>query len=181
MPKARKKKPAPRIAVVEPTPEQFVGGTFERAGLAYRRKPVIDSLRDAGKLNSREHAALAYYRDQAHKAEDDYAQSSPLAPERIMGGRGGVVISGGLPSKLLCTPAILETGRIELMLGKFLAIARAIAVDDWTLAQWCIRQHGGREKSDHRGKVVAIVPACGRKRAADALFELRAASTRITP
>jgi hypothetical protein len=176
----RKKKPAP-VTVIEPTPEQFATGTFERAGLAYRRKPVIDSLRDAGKLNAREYAALAYYREQAHQAEDDYAQTSPLAPEKIMGGRGGVVISGGLPAKLLCTPAILETGRIELLLGRFFPIARAIAVDDMTLAQWCIRQHGGREKADHRGRVVAIVPACGKETLKLALFNLRAASARIAP
>lgn len=167
--------------MIEPTPEQFEKGSFERAGMAYRRKPVIDSMFAAGKLSEAEYRSLAYYRDQAHRAEDDQAGGSVLAPEKIMGGIMYASPFGGfVPASLLFTPAIAETGRIERDLGSLLDIARAIAVDDTTLTQWCIEKHGGRERYNGKGQFVAIVPIAEKRHIELARLELRMAARRIS-
>ena len=182
MAKARRKKKPEPLRIIGPTEEQIATGVFRRANAAYRRVPVIDTLHDAGKLTYAEYAALSFYRAQAIQAEDDAARSSPLAPERVMGGGGQ---SGGstTPITLLSTPALLETARIERDLGSLLDIARAVAVDDKSLTQWCIERHGGRERYDGKGKFVAMVPN-GRCSGPDsvmgiALLELKWASGRI--
>lgn len=189
--KAKKPKPA-LAALAEPTPEQFAAGKFkqgghwataqnERAGLAHRRVPVIDTLWDAGKLTEAEYSALAYYRDQASRAEDDVCQSGPLDPEKIMGGGSGSNQAGGfLPATLAWSPAIVETGRLERDLGSLLDIARAIAVDDVSLSQWCIAKHGGRERYDGKGRFVAIVPINEKRHMEIARMELRMAARRIS-
>lgn len=172
-----------------PTPEQLASGEFmqggiwatgnnDRAGLAYRRKAVIDTLFSANQLTASEYDALAYYRNQAHQAEDDTAQESTLAPARVMGGGGGVPGSR-IPAKLIFTPAIAETARIERDLGSLLDIAHAIAVDDMSLSQWCIAKHGGRERYNERGEFVAIVPICEKRHMEVARLELKMAARRI--
>ena len=76
----RKVKPVERFEEFAPTPEQRAKGEFvqggnlatsatERAGLAYRRKPVIDVLRDEHKLTQRQYDGLARYRTVALVAE----------------------------------------------------------------------------------------------------------------
>lgn len=178
MAKARRKKKPEPICIIGPTDEQIASGVFRRATIAYRRVPMIDTLKDAGKLTDAEYSALAYYRDQAIQAEDDAARSSPLAAERIMGGGGR---SGGstTPVTLLSTPALLETARIERDLGSLLDIARAVAVDDMSLTQWCIAKHGGRERYDGKGKFIAMVPRCERNAMGIAHLELKHAARRI--
>lgn len=180
------KRPAP-ISDTAPTPEQMNAGEFrqggnmatsltERAGLAYRRIPVIDTLWNSGQLTEGEYAALAHYRNQASQAEDDVASQSTLSADKIMGGSHG----GYIPAMLIATPAIIETGRIEADLGSLRDIARAIAVDDYSLSQWCIGKHGGREKYDSSGKIVAIVPAGDKRNVELARLELKTAAGRIT-
>ena len=143
---------------LRPTDERMAHNDVESAGAAYRITPVIDTLYAAGKLSEAHYSALSYYRDQAHRAEDDCAQEGSLAPAKIMGGGGCAITGGQIPAGLRFTPAIAETGRIERDLGALLDIARAIAVDDMTLTRWCIQQHGGRERHDGKGRVVAMVP-----------------------
>ena len=155
----------------------------DRAGTAFKMTPVIDTLHAAGKLSQAHWNALSYYRDQAHRAEDDCAQEGTLAPAKIMGGGNGTITGGHIPARLRHTPAIAETGRIERELGALWEIARAIAVDDMTLTRWCIKQHGGRERFD-KGVFVAMVPynpyPVGEPGVIErALFELRSAATRI--
>lgn len=176
MAKVKRKKRVDAVQIETPTPEQIGGGEFKRIGMHYRRVPVIDSLFDAGKLNHAQYAALAFYRNQAIQAEDDYARSSTLDAERVNGGGGS--FGSGLP--LVWTAAIAETGRIERDLGSLLDIARAIAVNDMTIAQWCIAKHGGRERYDSKGRFVAMVPACGQEKINIALMELKFAAGRIT-
>lgn len=164
-----------------PTPERGAKGDFRSMGMAFRLKPMIDTLLELGTITHAEWAALDHYRERAHKAQDDEAQASTLAPERIMGGSRRTIISGPLPASMLYTPAIVETAKIERDLGELHAIAKAIAVDDMSLTAWCVQQHGGREKY-RSGKVVAIVPCGtddGNRHMRQARLELRMAAHRI--
>ena len=164
---------------LRPTEAREAHNDFQSAGAAMRVKPVIESLQ--GKLTAEQYDNLAYYRDQAHRAEDDMAQGSTLDPERIMGGVSGGSAGSKIPvSVLLATPAICETSRIERDLGQLWEIARAVAVEDMTLSRWCIAQHGGRERYDGKGKLVAVVPVAEKRVMAEALLELKAAANRIT-
>lgn len=176
MAKAKRKKRPDPIQVVEPTPELMGKGQFRRANMAFRRTPVIDTLLETGKLSHAQYAALAYYRNQACQAEDDYKRSSTLAPERVMGGGGST--GSGIP--IVFTAAIAETSRIERDLGSLLDIARAVAVEDKSLSQWCIEKHGGRERYNGSGVFVAIVPAGNKDNIGIALMELKFAAGRIT-
>lgn len=173
--KARKV-PTAADRFIRPTEHREAHNDFQSAGAAMRVVPVIETLLRAGRLSQAEYNALHHYREQAHRAEDDMAQESTLAPQRVMG--GGSAYSGGMiPRILMATPAIIETARIERELGSLFRIARAIAVDDLTLTRWCIQQGGGVEKRKG-GVVVAMEPRDpnGVKMAA---LELRFAASRI--
>lgn len=172
----RKKKPEP-IQIIGPTEEQLSRGVFVRANMAYKRVPVIETLLKAGKITQRQFDALSYYREQAHQAEDDYKRSSTLAADRVNGG-GGQSTGSGIP--IIFTPAIAETGRIERDLGSLLDIARAVAVDDLSLSQWCVKKYGGRERYNGKGEFVAIVPISERRTVQTAMLELKFAAGRIT-
>ena len=50
----RKTKPA-RDTRIAPTPEAQAHGNYGSAGMAYRRIPMIDTLRDTGKLTDDQH------------------------------------------------------------------------------------------------------------------------------
>jgi len=176
--KRRKAKPTRIIdPFVRPTPERLAHNDTQSAGPAVRVIPPIQTLHAAGKLTTREYDALAHYRTQANQAEDDVAQSSALDPEKAMGGGGGGFGSRIPASVMCCTPAILETARIERDLGSLRAIARFIAADDKTLSQWCIEQHGGEENM--RGNKTRIEPKGGQATVERELFELRLAAARI--
>lgn len=167
---------------IRPTEAREVHNHFQGAGAAVRVVPVIETLLRTERITQSEFDRLAYYREQAHKAEDDIAGESPLSPQRIMGGVTSSPTSGKIPTAvLLATPAIIETARIERDLGSLLDIARAIAVDDLTLSQWCIRQHGGRERYSGNGKFIAVVPIAEKKVMDKARLELRMAARRIIP
>ena len=164
--------------ILGPTEAREAHNDFYRAGIAFRMVPMIDTLLKAGTLTQAEHNALSHYRDQASRAEDDIAQEGTLAPARIMGGHTAPC-GGKIPAILLGTPAILETARIERDLGGLQPIARAVAVDDWTLTRWCIEQHGGRERYDGKGEFVAMVPNSERRVMGYARIELKMAARRI--
>lgn len=163
---------------VRPTEAREAHNDFVSMGAAVRQVPVIETLLRTGKLTQAEFDVLNHYRDQASRAEDDWAQESTLAPSRVMGGGGGS-FGSKIPVALMATPAMLETARIERDLGSLLPIARAIAVDDWSLSRWCIEQHGGRERYDDKGAFVAIVPVAEKRVMDIARLELRMAARRI--
>lgn len=170
MAKARKKRA--RVETEErhgPTPEQFAQGQFRKPLITHIRVPVIDTLAERGDLTNAEHAALNYYRDQAGLAD-----RSPLKSnlDRSVGAGHGPGVS--------IISAAIETGRIERDLGSLREIARAVAVDDVSLTQWCIAKHGGRERYNGSGKVVAIVPVSERRHMRTALLELKFAAGRVT-
>lgn len=165
---------------ISPTPETMARGDFESAGMAYRRIAVIDTMYKRGQINERQHAALGYYRDTASTADDDAKRMSVMAPEKAMGGGGSSYSVGGyIPVDYCESPATLETARIERDLGNLREIARAIAVDDMSLTEWCIRQYGGRERYDGGGRFIAVVPNFERKAMETALLELKYAAGRI--
>jgi hypothetical protein len=174
---ARGKSGKARLKIVrdDVTPERAQHNAFVSAGMAHRVVPVISELLAASDLTPSQYDVLAYYRDQATRAEDDMARQSPLAPERIMGGGGCHYGPGNWI--IIDTPALRETARIERDLGNLRDIARAVAVDDMTLTRWCIERFGGRERLKS-GKVIAIVPA-GKRHVEVARLELRMAAGRI--
>lgn len=176
--KRRKKQGQLLAQFIRPTARREAHNDFRSAGVALRVVPAIDTLLKAGKINQAEFEALSYYREQAHKAEDDLARCGTLAPERMMGGGRGT--SGShIPVGLLATPAIIECARLERELGELRALARAIAVDDWSLTRWCIARHGGRERYDDKGQFVAMVPIAEKRVMDLARLELRLAAGRI--
>ena len=172
MAKARKKTKAPRDTRVPPTAEQQSHGNYTSAGMAYRRIPMIDTLRDVGKLSDDDHRRLTHYRDQDASAEVSLTKSC-LDIREGGGGQGGMTLSTAALS------AHLEVGRIERELGSLRGIARSIAIDDWSLSRWCCDRYGSRERYDGKGKFVAIVPVREKESLAMALMELRMAARRI--
>lgn len=161
----------PKSKRTPPTDEQMRQGNFASAGMAYRRTPMIDTLFDAGKISESEHRRLTHYRDQEAVAEQSLTKS--CLDVRV---RGGI---GNMPISALVLSAQLEVGRIERDLGSLRGITRSIAIDDWSLSQWCCARYGSREKYDKHGRFVAIVPINERSNMRTALLELRFAAGRI--
>lgn len=171
MGKATNRKPKTKTALRSFVPDEALGhGEFEGAGLATRRVPVIDTMRRRQQISNDTYVRLAFYRDQASLADRTLTKS---CLDFSVKGAGDIPISAAV------TSAMLTTARIERDLGSLLPIARAIAVDDVTLTDWCVSQHGGRERYDGRGKFVAIVPVREKKVMAIAMMDLRVAATRI--
>lgn len=166
--RGQKREARPKVERATPTDAALRRFKYRRAGMAYRRIPYIEQLNEIGKLTEKEFAALSYYADQANLAERSPVKSNL---DRSVGGGNG-------PGAAI-TSAILETGRIERDLGQLLPLARAIAVDDRSLTDWCIEQHGGRERYDKKGRFVAIVPVNENKVMRLALLELKYAAGMI--
>jgi hypothetical protein len=165
-----KRKRAPSVEVIAPTPEQLGGGEFHRGNHGhYRRVPVIDTMLKRDQITPQEHLMLSYYRDQASLAEKSEVKS--CLDFSVKGG------DMGPPAAI--TSALLETARIERDLGSLRQIARAVVVEDKSIAQWCIEQFGGRERYGKDGRFVAIVPVNESKAVQMATMELRMAARRI--
>lgn len=132
--------------------------------------PPIDRLLSIGKLTEDEHRALTYYRDQA-----DTANKSPIKDSlnKTVSGGGEHGLSAAVVS------AMLATARMERDMGQLSDIARAVAVDDMTISQWCIRKHGSRERYDGKGRFVCYVPLREVEVTKIAVMELRMAAHRI--
>ena len=180
--KARPDRVAPSVKLEQDaTPQRLAMGAIivvealrskgERMAKVRRLVPPIDTLLANDKITEDEHRALTYYRDQA-----DMANLSPLKDSLNKSVSGG----GGQGLSAAVTSAILATARIERDMGQLSDIARAVAVDDLSLNQWCIRKHGGRERYDSKGRFVCIVPVREVKNVKIATMELRMAAHRIT-
>jgi hypothetical protein len=168
----KRKKPEP-TAYIRPTAEQQAKGDFVTAGMAYRRVPVIVTLADAGKLSQRQFDGLARYRDVAIADERSLIRDSigKMLDGMMGGGAGGPSLS--------TTRNAIELGYLERELGSLADIARAVAVEDVSLAQWAIRQGGSIMRS--KGLVPAVVTwfEPRRKFAEIALMEIRMAGERL--
>lgn len=167
---ARKRKAAKSDARITPTAEAMQHGEFTSVGMAYRRVPMIEVLYQSDHLSEREYRALAHYRDQA-----TLAARSPLK-SCLDDSQGG---GGDIPMSAAITSAMLATSWIERNMGALAPIARAIAVEDKTLSQWCIDQFGGRERYGPSGKFVAVVPVNEKLNIRMANMELRMAAHRV--
>jgi hypothetical protein len=130
---------------------------------------VIDTLHDTGKLTEDEWSKLSYYRDQASLADRSPVKCGIDFSIRGEGHGPGVSIMS----------AELETWRIEREMGALWKIARAVAVDDVSLTQWCITTHGGRERYDSSGTLRDIAPNGGKPVEDMALMEIKIAASRI--
>ena len=147
-----------------------IGETFRaRNAKARWMVPPIDALRNAGKLTDERHAMLAWYAEQVAIGERSPIRDS-LNQERYGG--------DAEPSAAIVS-ALMNVGRIERDLGSLLDIARAVAVDEWTVCRWCIEKHGGRPRYNDKGQFVCMVPNAERKVTAIALMELNMAADRI--
>jgi hypothetical protein len=168
---ARRKrtKQKPLAEVFAPTPEFEKRHATRSAGMARRIIPMIDILAERGDLTPREHNALAYYRDQASLAERSPVKS---CCDNTPGG------SGNGPGVAIMSASI-ETARLERKMGALWRIARAIAVNDWSLSRWCVEQYGGRERYDKNGKLVAIVPVGEQRRLKEARREIKLAASKL--
>jgi hypothetical protein len=179
--KARPDRAAPSVKLEQDaTPQRLAMGAIsvvealrakgERMAKVRRLVPPIDTLLTNGKLTEDEHRALTYYRDQA-----DMANRSPLKDSlnKTVGGGEGQGLSAAIVS------AMIATARIEREMGQLADIARAVAVDDLSIAQWCIRKYGGRERYDGNGRFVCFVPVREVQNVKLALLELRLAAHRI--
>ena len=150
MTKTKRKKRADPITIAEPTPEQQAKGVFKRAGLAYRRSAVIDTLRAEHKLTQRQFDGLGRYRDIAIADERSPVEDS--VGKMMRGACGGA--EGQSP---FATRSALELARYERALGSLRNVARAIAVDDMTISAWAMSQNGALE-CDRRG-VISFEPS----------------------
>jgi hypothetical protein len=157
-------------ARVGPTDAHANRASFVRDKEAYRKVPVIETMHTRGQINDAEYRALAFYRDQAGLAERSPVKS---CLDNSVGGSGDIPLSAAI------TSAVLTTARVERDLGQLAQLARAVAVDDRSLSQWCIDKHGGRERYDGAGKFIAIVPLREKQVMAMAAMELKMAAHRI--
>lgn len=169
MAKAKRKRKVRDISREMPTDERLKGQETRREGMATRLVPVIDTMLKRDQITPQEHLLLSYYRSQALLADKSEVKS--CLDFSVKGGDIG-------PSAAI-TSAILETARIERDLQSLRHIARAIAVDDKSITQWCIDQYGGRERYDGKGNFIAMVPIGESKHVANATMELRMAARRI--
>lgn len=180
MGKATRAAAQPKVTGIDATPERLAKNDHditdalrsnhrERMTKVRRVKPPIDTLRMAGKLTEDQHAALAHYAQQCWMARKSPIKDS-LNQERGTGGHG---LSAAVVS------AILAEARIDHDLGSLRDIAHAIAVEETTLTAWCVRQHGGRERYDGRGRFIDIVPYREVQVMKIALQDLRMAADRI--
>ena len=156
---------------VLPTPERMKKQSNHRISGTKGVKfvPVINTMLSRDQITLHEYTMLSYYRDQACLAD-----KSPVKSCIDFSVKGGDM---GPPAAI--TSALLETARIERDLGSLRRIARAVAVDDVSISQWCIDQFGGRERYNGKGKLVAIVPIGEAKRVRIAIQELRRAARKI--
>lgn len=165
---------------IPPTPEQALRGDFASAGMAYKRVAVIETMLTRGQIAPRDYLMLLYYRDCAHAAQDSEANESPISLSKMMGGgSGGHPIGGYTPKSCMDTWDHCETARIERDMGSVWQLARAVAVDDISLTEWCIARHGGRERYGPKGNFIAMVPVREKSVIGIALIELRMAARRI--
>lgn len=148
----RKQKTSPLVErFLRPTPEREAHNDTVSAGAAVRIVPVIVRLWEADIINRQEFEALAYYRDQASMADRSPVKSSLDYTPSGGNGPGVAVIS-----------AQIETGRIERNMGPLWPLARAVAVNDMTIPQWCITnkrsiEEGGRIRAHPEDMAIALM------------------------
>lgn len=169
--KSTPKKQKPELTeVVGPTKEAKALGAYVRAGMAHRRIPNIDILREANRITDEQHRALSYYRDQCQIADRTLTKSCiDFSPKGDGHGPSAAIIS-----------ASIEQGRMNRALGVLQSITYAIAVDDMSLSQWCVSRYGSKEECyERKGKVVCQIVPLRKKDIEIAGLELKHAAARL--
>ncbi|MEG8222438.1 hypothetical protein OSJ57_17685 [Sphingomonas sp. HH69] len=158
------------VEVVSPTKEAQALGTYVRAGMAFRRVPIIDQLLDQDRITDEQHRALTYYRDQCGIAARSPTRSCiDFSPKGAGHGPSAAMIS-----------AAIEEGRLNRALGALQSITYAVAVDDMSLTQWCIQRYGSRmEGRAKNGATMWSVVPKGKNDVQGALVDLKFAAGRI--
>lgn len=174
MAKQRHKRREP-LDILGPTPEQASRATYTRATLAYRRKPVIDSLFEAGRINRRQFDALARYR-----AIADAAESSPIRDSLAKAMDGTIGNSRGCaPLPYAVLRGSIELGWLDRELGSLRAIAHAVACDDVTPSQYAMERAGAKERTRTLGRRIVTWFEPRRKELDACMIELRFAGDRL--
>jgi hypothetical protein len=163
----RKKKPTAARDWQEPTPEQMAHGAFDRPTVAYRRIPVIDKLRVAGKITDQQHYGLSRYREVALAVE-----ASPMRDslDKAMHGR-----SQGLGIPCSAMRIKTELDRLANAVCPHQQLVHDVALDYTSPAEWAIQHYGGIERS--KGDCTWIEPR--RKPLAETETFLRYAATEL--
>ena len=165
--KAHKRQPK---VVVKPTIERLCKGSSRSAGLATKFDSPIERLRASNHLIQDQYEILQVYADQSRLAE-----KSPMRDSCDFTIRGN---GGGEPSPAIIS-ARLATHEMEAKAGALVSILQAIVRDERSISDYCIERYGGRERYDHKGRFVAIVPRREKVVIADARRELRAVANRL--
>lgn len=146
--KRRAKRKPVAVEAVAPTPEAMKRAEFERAGLAYRRRPSIDLLKERGTITVRQWLALGRYSDLF-----DQTERSPTRDSCDVGVGGGST-DGPTASKLRALDARYY---LERELGSLYPIAEAVAGRGMSLSEWAIEQSGAKERRVYEGgKIVQV-------------------------
>lgn len=159
-----------------PTQEAMRHGDFERAAIAYRRRPVIDVLFERGVLNARQYAAMWRYRDLFDMLDQSETRDScDKLTDPMRGGGGSAeakmdkMIDGGWGLQWL-----------DRELGSLVHIARAVIGRDMSLSQWAIEQGGAKERRVYvSGKLVATYVEAKTLALKNATVDIRFAGDRI--
>lgn len=161
-----------KVAVVQPTPEHQAKNETQSMGMARRIVPMIDILKKRGDITEREYDALKHYRQQG-----DIVNRSPSRDSCDFSVKGG---SDGSNESASVASAKVELSRLDLLLGQLRGICWAVCVDDCSLTDWAIQEHGSREKTK-RGKTVMVPRGAkdGKNHIDFARWELKFAANRM--
>jgi hypothetical protein len=170
-----RKKP---VEICSPTAEQMKAGQFQvgdivdreggrsmTIGKAYRRVPMIDTLR--AMFSEPEWKALHHYRHHAMVADKSPVRDS-LCIQRQGGSGGGTTVE--------MLNAVRVTADCERAAGQLVDILRAVVIEDLSLSEWAMRQAGGldvrREKKDQAGNVLRVTTTIEPRRKALEIAQL---------
>lgn len=160
--------PAEQLAAfaIESVHERTASGGLNLMGVAYRRRPMIDILRDL--FTEPQYKALRHYRHHA-----DIADRSPFRDSLCLQ-RGG----SGSPT-ITTLNAVRVVTDCESAAGQLAGILRAVVVNDMSLSQYAIQLAGAVEqRRERRGRVFCQLEP-RRKALERARLEIRMAAVRV--
>lgn len=177
--KARRAKTADIIAppleqmrdafLVEPVHDRTPNGGLNLKGMAYRRRPMIDILYEAGAFTESQHKALRHFRHHF-----DMIDASPVRDSlnRERGGSGNGFSFSALNAAYIVSAC-------EQAVGSLADILRAVVIDDQSLSQWAMAKFGSSERRrQHRGREITVIePKPGTLEIAK--FDIRMAAVRV--
>lgn len=155
--------------LLEPVHDRTPAGGLNLRGVAYRRRPMIDVLYEAGAFTESQHKALRHFRHHA-----DMAERSPVA-DSLCTERGG----NGNGASFNTLNACFITSACERAAGSLADILRAVVVRDQSLSQWAMEKFGSVERQRQRGSKVISIFEPKRKALEIAKLDIRMAAARV--